>query len=320
MIRKVLVVALLAAGVLAGCASQDEKTSIERTNEGVKARRNRQYDVAVAKLLDATKAYDNNHTAWFNLGLTYDDQKKYDDAAKAYEKAAKLSSKDAMYHMHLGVARYNAVVADEVKRYAQHEGLEPKDVDPAQISLKGANFEPSMSALKTAVELNPELFRAYYYIGRIHRHNDDAKAAAEAFTASIEKNARFVNPYVGLGELYRRWGYTDEAIQVLKQGKLHVPDDKDRAEMLFALGMAYNDKKDWSSAIPEFEEALKADKNLAKARYQLGLAQLQIKPPDIQKAKKNLEEFQKNAKNDKNADFMKAIAQKALFDIMAMEQ
>jgi len=309
MIRKLALITLF----VAGCASQEQKTSIEKTNEGVKALRQKHFDVAIGKLEEATKAYKDNHTAWYNLGLAYDGQKKWEDAAKAYEQAVKLSSGDAMYHMNYGIALYKSVIEEAKKRQARAEGKDPTEVNMADVDLKTANFEPALTELETAVKTNADLFRAYYYIGRIHRHNEDAQKSAEAFTKAIEANPRFGDPYIALGELYRRWDYTDEALKVLSQAKANVPGDKERAELLFALGMAYDDKKDYAKAIEEFTSALEADKNLHKAKYQRGMAYVRTK--EWSKAKTDLEQFQKNAKDE----FMKGVAQKALMDIVAAQ-
>lgn len=311
MFRTRALVALTAAALSWGCASQEQKTSIEKTNEGVKALRSKHYDVAVGKLEEATKAFRENHTAWYNLGLAYDGQKKWEDAAKAYEQAVKLSSNDAMYHMHHGISLYKAVLAEAANRQAKAEGKDPSELDQNALDLKGANFDPALQSLETAVKLNGDLFRAYYYIGRIHRHDENAQKAAEAFTKAIEANPRFGEPYVALGELYRRWDYADEAIKVLTQGKANVPGNKERAELLFALGMAHDDKKDYAKAIDEFTAALEADKNTHKAKYQRGMAYL--RQNELKKAKTDLEEYQKNAKDD----FTKGVAAKALMDIMA---
>jgi tetratricopeptide (TPR) repeat protein len=317
MIRKTsswLVVGLLGASLLfAGCASQEQKTSITKTNEGVKALNSKQYDIAIGKLEEATKAYRDNHTAWYNLGLAYDAQKKWDDAAKSYEQAVKLSGSDAMYHMKHGISMYKAVLEEGKVRQAKLEEKDPGEIDANSLDLKGANFEPATQELEAAVKLNPDLFRAYYYIGRIRRHQDDAQKAAEAFTKAIEANPRENDPYVALGELYRRWDYTDDAVKVLAQGKANVRGLQERAELLFALGMAYNDKKEYTKAIPEFSEALEADKNLHRAKYMRGMAY--YRTSDFKNAKTDLEAYQKASKDE----FSKGVASKTLMDIMAKQ-
>lgn len=314
MIRNLVVVGLLGASLMA-CASQEQKKSISLTNEGVKAIREKHYDEAVSKLEEATKEYKDNYMAWYNLGLAYDQMHKYDDAAKSYEQAVRLSGKDGMYHMKLGIARYQSVLDEARKHQATIEGKDPTEIQENQLDLKGANFDPAMQELQAAIQSNPDLYRAYYYEGLIFAHNDDAAKAAEAWTASIKANPRYGQPYVVLGELYRRWGYYDEALQVLKQGKDNLPGDEERPQVLFALGMDYYMKKDYANAITEFSGAIEADKNLHIAQYQRGMAYMRTKPPQLDKAKTDLEAYGKNAKDD----YTKGVAQKALMDIMAAQ-
>jgi tetratricopeptide (TPR) repeat protein len=298
---------------LGSCASQEQKKSINKTNEGVKALRAKQYDEAISKLDEATKAYSDNHTAWYNLGLAYDGKKKYDDAAKAYERAVALSGKDAMYHMQHGIALYKSVIEDAKKRQATADGKDPSEINVDNLDLKGSNFEPAMTELKAAVGLNKDLYRAYYYMGRIDRHNDDSAAAAQDFTDAIKANPRYGEPYVALGELYRRWGYIDEAIKVLTQAKANLPGDPERAHALFALGMAYYMKKQYPESVTEFGGALQEDKNLHLALFQKGMAEVKLQ--DWPSAKKDLEDYQKNAKDE----YTKGVAQMALLDIMAAQ-
>ena len=306
-------IALVAAVALVSCASAEQKKSINKTNEGVKALRAKQYDDAISKLLEATKAYKPNHTAWYNLGLAYDGKKKYEEAADAYEHAVALSGKDAMYHMQHGIALYKTEIERAKKHQAQVDQKDPSEIDPNELDLRGANFDPALAELKAAVGINAQLYRAYYYMGRIYRHQDDAANAAQAFTDAIKANPRYGEPYVALGELYRRWGYMDEAIKVLTQAKANLPGDVERPHALFALGMAYYLKKDYLKAIEEFSGALENDKNLHLALYQRGMAY--VKTGDYDKAKKDLEAYQKNAKDE----YTKGVSQMALLDIMAAQ-
>jgi tetratricopeptide (TPR) repeat protein len=309
----ILVVVALLAGV--GC-NADKKKSVQRTNEGVKFLRDSNWDQAIARLDEATSAYKDNHTAWYNKGLAYEGKKDYENAAAAFEQAAKLRPKDAMYQMMLGIMRYEQEMFDAKKRYKASSGSDAKieSIAESELDLKSLNFDTARAALEEAVQLNPDLYRAHHYLGRIYLYGGQEKAAAEEFTKAIEANARFFAPYIRLGEMYRLWDMPDEAIQVLKQGKQHVHNDKDRAELLFALGMAYSDKKDWKAAVDEFSAALKADKNHHRARYQRGLAHFFLK--DYTNAKKDLEEASKNMKDA----FVQSVTQDKLRKIMVAEQ
>ncbi|MCB0883843.1 MAG: tetratricopeptide repeat protein [Propionibacteriaceae bacterium] len=237
----------------------------------------------------------------------------------AYEQAVKLSGNDPMYHMKHGIALYKAAIEDQRKRQAKAEGKKPEEIE---LDLKGVNFDPARSELEAAVKLQPALFRAYYYLGRIYRDMDEAAQAAEAFTKSIQNGPREDEPYVALGELYRRWDYTDEAIQVLAQGKQNVPGGP--SDIIFALGLAYDDKGEVDKAIDEYTDAIDRDKSQNRAKYMRGLAYFKKaegstskteKTALYTKAKSDLEDFQKNAKDE----FSKGIASKTLMDIMARQ-
>ncbi len=304
---------------LAGCPSKDLKNSIEHTNEGVKAINRRDYEVAIGKLDEAAKLYPANHTAWYNLGLANDALKKFDVAAKSYEKAVNLSSKDAMYHMKHGIAMYKAIVAEalekaEAARKADEHNTDKTPIDPNTLDLTGANLDPAVTELEAAIQLNGELFRAWYYIGKIRRHQDDAQKAAEAFTKAIDLGPREVDPYIALGELYRRWNLADEAIKVLSQGdSLSRGEIDERAELLFALGMAHADKKDFKPAIEQFTRALDTYKDIHKARYARGLSYFYT--GDLRNAKSDLEQYQKAAKDE----FTKGVASKVVQEIITKD-
>jgi tetratricopeptide (TPR) repeat protein len=263
--------------------SQDLQASLARTTEGLHAYDARDLQLAVAKLGLAIELHPANHTAWYYLGHALSGLKQHGDAASAFEQAVALSGEDAMYHLWHGISLYKAALA-EARARPDATGI---DVNALKL---GAELDPAADALEAATRHNPGLFRAHYYLGRIHRHQGDAAAAAAAFAAAITHNPRDVDPYIALGELYRRWDYTTEAIQVLHQGALTaVGQPADLAELHFALGRARDDRRDHAYAIAAYTESLDLDASLHKARYQRGLAYFELK--DDTHAKEDLERF-----------------------------
>lgn len=287
--------------------------SIERTNDGVKAMNRRDYDAAIGKLGEATKLDPANHTAWYNLGLAHDALKRHDDAADAYEQAVRLEGKDAMYRLKRGIALYKGIVEAAVERERASRS-DDAVIDPSALDLAGANFEPALQELETALALNADLFRAHFYIGRIRRFQGDHVGTAAAFTRAIELGPREVDPYIALGELYRRWEYVDLAIQVLAQGDLMAQGEVDeRAELLFALGIAHFDKRDHASAVEHFTRALDTFKNIHKARFGRALAYAEL--GNLAKAKQDFELYLKVAQDD----FTRTIASQQLIAMGAEE-
>ena len=136
---------------------------------------------------------------------------------------------------------------------AKKENKKPEEV---QVDLSSVNFEKPMQHLQEAVKLNGEMWRAHYFLGKIYREQDKPKDAATEFSAAIKANPRESGPYVALGELYRKWDYTDEAIKVTSQGTVNVPGTNEVSDIWFVLGMGYDDKRMDDKAIEAFDKAI----------------------------------------------------------------
>jgi tetratricopeptide (TPR) repeat protein len=157
------------------------------------------------------------------------------------------------------------------------------------------------------------MWRAHYYLGRIYREQDKPKEAATEFSAAIQANPRESGPYVAIGELYRKWDYTDEAIKVTSQGAANVPGQNEVSDIWYVLGMAYNDKSNFDKAIEAFDKSLESKRDNHKAKFQRGQAYFQ--KGDFVHAKRDLEDFSKSG--GASLDFAKQQAQKMLMDIAA---
>jgi len=170
-------------------------------------------------------------------------------------------------------------------------------------------FDDALAQLAEAVRLEPRLWRAHYYLGRVGRDTERPREAAEEFARAIAANPREANPYIALAELLRKWDYTDQAIQVATQGTQAVAAAGD---LWFVLGVAYADRGARDKAIDAYTAALDANAEMHKARFERGLAYFQL--GDFAKAKKDLEEF---VKADSHLDFELAVARETLLDIAA---
>jgi len=253
--------------------------SIRHANQGNKALGQHKLDDARTEYEAAVQAWDGNHLAWYGLGGANGLDKKWREASEAFARALALRP-DPMYRMWLGVALY------EQQR-----------------------FDDALAQLAEAVRLEPRLWRAHYYLGRVARDTERPREAAEEFARASAANPREANPYIALAELLRKWDYTDQAIQVATQGTQAVAAAGD---LWFVLGVAYADRGARDKAIDAYTAALDANAEMHKARFERGLAYFQL--GDFAKAKKDLEEF---VKADSHLDFELAVARETLLDIAA---
>jgi tetratricopeptide (TPR) repeat protein len=298
----------------AGCPNQSRNDSIEHMNKGAQLFTNKSLESAITEYKEAVRIYPENHAAFYGLGATYVARgNMWKEASEAFGNAVRVKDDDPMYHMWYGITLYEDAITTAKVEQAKREGKKPEEIDP---DLKAVNFDPAIQHLQAATKINNELWRAHYYLGRIFRTQDKPQLAAQEFTAAIQNDPFEPAPYVALGELYRKWDYTDQAVQVASQGQANVPGANERGQIDFVLGMAYYDKKNLDQAIEAFTKAIEdSGKQNHSAIFERGMA-LNEKG-DAKGAKKDLTEYSKVA--GPTEEFNKSMANKVLMDIAAKQ-
>lgn len=299
--------------VLTGCPDENRNESIRRANAGAKALSAKQYETAVNELKESVRSLKENHYAWYMLGEAYRGKKAYDKAVEAFTESVRLKPDNVMYQMMYGVSLYDEAVERARADQARLANKKPTEIE---VDLSGVNFEKAEQALQAAVKINPDLYLEHAYLGRIARETGRPREAAESFSKAIVANPREHAPYIALGELYRRWDYPDQAIQVLTQGVSHVPGQADKSDLYYVLGMAHYDKNDDAEAIKAFTQAIETRKDNHRAKFMRG--QAHFRKGDLKAADKDLEEFSKSAGSNEATN--KSIAQKMRFSIAAKLQ
>ena len=295
----------------AGCPNSAHNESNTALNRGNKELGQKQYDSAIADFQKAVDRYPENHLAWYGMGLAQLEKKDYDKSSTALQHTVELVPDQAMYNMFYGIALFDKAVDDAADAEARKLGKKKEEItDP---DLSSVSFEKAQQFLSQAVKLNPELWRAHYFLGKIYRAGDKAKEAAEEFTAAIKDNPREWAPYVALGELYLKWDYVDQAIQVAAQGTMAVPGSNEVSDVWYVLGMGYDAKRMDDKAIDAFSKAIESRRDNHQAVFQRG--QVYFRKNDMDNAKKDLEDFSKSS--GASLDFAKQQASKMLMDIAA---
>jgi tetratricopeptide (TPR) repeat protein len=238
---------------------------------------------AAAACRAATETWPGHHAAWWTLGMIHAKSGDLSSAADEFQRAATLDPEAAMYQMWLGIALY------ERARIAARDDLAARTGQPASdgmIDLSGVDLDAALATLLLAAQLEPRLFRAHYYIGRIHRDHDRARQAAEAFTAAIAADPFRGVSFVALAQLYESWGYLQEAIEVAEAGARSVPGARERSDVWTVLGRVYDAHGEPDRALDALENALDAWPDNATARFERGQARFRRK--DYAGAKEDL--------------------------------
>jgi tetratricopeptide (TPR) repeat protein len=277
--------AVLMVLTASACPNQQLHTSIEQMNEGILKLESGAHATARQHFEEAARVYPDNHAAWYYLGLTAREQNDWEQAAEAFAEAVKIRKDDPMYQMLLGISLYQA------EKYPLAEAY-----------------------LEKAIELEPNLYQAYWYLGRIYAESDRPEDAAQSWSQAAVLNPQWGPPFVSLGNLYLSWDMVQESLAVLEQGTQHVAETEELVEVYYSLGLAYDAQKNWDKAIDAYtqsiEKAKSANRDNIEAKFQRGLALL--RKGDKEKARPDLEEVSKGSPDP----FIKQEANKALMEIV----
>jgi tetratricopeptide (TPR) repeat protein len=305
-----LLAALVVLLCVAGCPDQSKNDSKKLLNDGNKALGAKQFDTAITTYQHSIEKWTDNHLSHYGMGLAYAGRGEWEKAADAFSNAVRLAPEQPMYNLWYGVSLYEKAVKQAREDQAKKENKKPEEI---KVDLSTVSFEKSQQALQEAIKLNKDMWRAHYYLGRIYREQDKPKEAATEFSAAITANPRESGPYIAVGELYRKWDYTDEAIKVTSQGVANIPGSNEVTDIWYVLGMGYDDKNNEDKAIEAFDKALESKRDNYKAKFQRG--QAYFKKGDMVNAKRDLEDFSKSG--GASLEFAKQQAQKMLMDIAA---
>jgi tetratricopeptide (TPR) repeat protein len=258
--------------------------STDQLNACIKAIAARQYDAAIASCQSATKAWNGNHLAWYTLASAHMAKSEWPQAKAAVERAVTQRPDQGMYQLYHGISLFEAA---RVRPAAPVPGSAPA----APVPSGPVNLDEARDALRRATQLDPSLWRAHYYLGRLYRELDDAKRAAEQFTLTIKTHPSYRFGYIALSELYRRWDYADQALAVAKLGTANVAPTE-ASELWFEVGMAQDAKRATQPAIEAFTKAIELRPQDVSSKFQRG--QLYYRANDFAAAKRDLDDVVKS--------------------------
>ncbi len=311
----------LLGGSLVGCSPGQRNESVQFANEGTKAYGQKQWETAIERYNKATERWKDNHSAWYGLAAAYAQRREWAKASDAASQAVSLEPDTAMYHLMYGRTLYEKAIQQTKEDQARKENRKVEEVEP---DLSNVNFEKPLQHLQQAIKLMPELWRAHYLVGNIHRFAGRTKESAEAFSAALAFGPVEPAPWIALCELYRAWDYTDQAIAVAQQGALIIPGESEKSDIWFEVGMGYDDKRNDDKAIEAFDKALEVKKDNHKAKFARGQAYYRkgsasssdsARSESYAKSKRDLEEFSKAG--GVSVEFFKQQASRMLMDMAA---
>ena len=163
-------------------------------------------------------------------------------------------------------------IADAVKEAQDIIRRDPKNLEAhkllGRIYLRSLGDMPggngSDNILKLAIEqyqeivqLDPQSVDDHLLLGRLYRLNNDMQKAESELNAAIKIDPSSEEAVTTLAMLYTDEGDTAKALKVLSS----IPDSARSAKLYAALGAAYEQRKDYKSAIDAYKHAIMLDRD-----------------------------------------------------------
>lgn len=148
-------------------------------------------------------------------------------------------------------------------------------------------LETAKERFKNAVDIDPNLWEAWFDLGVISFEDGDDDGAIDAFTHALDINGEHTPSRIGRAEAYARAGKTDDARSDFKQSLSELADDDNRrADVAARLAGMLRDSKKYDDAVDVLRDTLRLQGPTARiytelsriylAEEQLDLAELAI--------------------------------------------
>lgn len=271
-----IALSLVALSASLGALTSCSRNSIEAVNLSNEADKQRESnpDDAISKYEQAKQLDPSNYRILWKLARVYQKKENWDKVDETLAPAVKLAPDHADFFW--------------LKGYALEQIAEKKN----------SGWADAKDPLEQAAKLDPNFADPHFDLANVLYHLDDEHGALEQYTKAIELKPDLLAAYGELADLYRRLGFHDQAMAVVKEGVTWDKGDKSGFNVHTLYGFLLEQQGDVSGAIAEYEKAKKAcgqcnEKGEQIAFFNLGSAYARANPPRKSEANSNLLAFQK---------------------------
>jgi tetratricopeptide (TPR) repeat protein len=231
------------------------------------------YGRALITAEDETKNHPERASAWYSLGLVYYNDKCFDDAIVAFNKANSINPNIGQSWFTLGVCFSNLGKHDQaIEPFTKTIDLMPYSPAPwFNLLTCFASVDPigEEGKMMSLAEQHPKSPYGWWLLGGIQCDRGEGLAAQTALLKAVELKPNEAPILNALGLAYLKAQQMDQAIQAFARSiQLHPGYD----EALNNLGYTYFLEGKIPKAIEAFQQALRSNSLHEKALYNLSQA------------------------------------------------
>ena len=218
-----------------------------------------------------------NYVAHNNLGRSFPQKKRMDEAIAQYQKALQINPDNADAHINLASALGQQGRVDEAIAHCQkalqinpHSAGAHKILGNALLQL--GNVDEAIAQYQKALQINPDYPEAYNNLGIALLQKGNVAEAIAQYQKALQINPDYADAHVNLGNVLLQTGRVDEAIAHIQKALQIKPG---YAGASYTLGNALLQKGNVDEAIAQYQKALQINPDYAEVYHNLGVALLQ---------------------------------------------
>lgn len=201
---------------------------------GILAFKSGNHDIAEAMLTKALKLDPTYSLVWANLAQVFSVTGQLDKAKKSFKNILSMEPKNGLIW-----AEYGTVLT------------------------KLANYEEGRDAYLKALEFKPDSPRVHLSLGHVYKTMGEIDNSIDSYKNTILQNNLSGEAYWSLANL-KTYSFSENEIKDMEDTLKGDMSDIERSQMHFALGKAYEVKKDFDKSFKNYYEGNKIKKGLIK--------------------------------------------------------
>ena len=201
---------------------------------GILAFKSGNHDIAEAMLTKALRLDPTYSLVWANLAQVYSVTGQLDKAKKSFKNILNMEPRNGLIW-----AEYGTVLT------------------------KLANYEESKDAYLKALDFKSDSPRVHLSLGHVYKTMGEIENSIDSYKNTIIQNKLSGEAYWSLANL-KTYSFTENEIKVMEETLKADMSDIERSQMHFALGKAYEVKKDFDNSFNNYFKGNEVKKGLTK--------------------------------------------------------
>jgi len=214
----------------------------------------------------------SNFTNWKSLGDVLSDQKKDEEADKAYKNAISTDKKYLDLQQAMSqVQKGNLGEAERIYREILSD--DPNNVDAlrllALLASRTGAVDQAINMLENCTKIAPDYALAWENLAKMYRQKDDPDSlqkAASCFSKATELRPDWAEGWAGLGTMQTRSSQHNEGIESYKKS-IELKANQPRVHL--SLGHVYKTTGNQEECINSYNDAISFDNNFGEAYWSL---------------------------------------------------